>query len=93
MAVIHIQEVNSDQVTEIIAETVEKALWAYAHNACFRWSEWAGATAECYPKSNAIKKWCSCSTMNSSPFAMYMGNGSPLNGNKRAFTLLFFCAF
>ena len=39
MAVIHIQEVNSDQVTEIIAETVEKALWAYAHNACFRWSE------------------------------------------------------
>ena len=56
MTVTHIQEVNSDQVTEIIAETVEKALWAYAHNACFRWSEWAGATAEYYPKSNAIKK-------------------------------------
>lgn len=56
MAVIHIQEVNSDQVTEIIAETVEKALWAYAHNACFRCSEWDGATAEYYPKSDMIKR-------------------------------------
>ena len=56
MTIIHIQEVNSDQVTEIIAETMEKALLAYAHNACFRWNEWAGATAEYYPKSNAIRK-------------------------------------
>ena len=56
MAIIHIQEVNSDQVTEVTAETVEKALWAYVHNACFRWSEWAGTTAEYYPKSDTIKK-------------------------------------
>ena len=56
MAIIHIQEVNSDQVTEVTAETVEKALWAYAHNACFQWSEWAGATAEYYPKSDMIKR-------------------------------------
>lgn len=56
MVVIHIQEVTSTQVTEITAENVEKALWAYAHNACFRWDEWAGATAEYYPKSDAIKR-------------------------------------
>ena len=56
MAIIHIQEVNSDQVTEIIAETVEKALWAYTNNACFKWSEWAGTTVEYYPKSDMIKR-------------------------------------
>lgn len=56
MSIIHIQEVTSDQVTEITAENVEKALWAYAHNACFRWDEWTGATVEYYPKSDTIKK-------------------------------------
>lgn len=56
MVVIHIQEVTSTQVTEITAETVEKALWAYAHNACFKWDEWAGTTVEYYPKSETVKK-------------------------------------
>lgn len=56
MAIIHIQEVTSTQVTEIIAETLEDALWAYAHNACYRWEAFAEATAEYYPKSDAIKR-------------------------------------
>ena len=56
MVVIHIQEVTSTQVTEVTAETIEKALWAYARNACYLWSAWAGATAEYYPKSDAIKR-------------------------------------
>ena len=56
MVVIHIQEVTSTQVTEIIAETLEDALFAYAHNACYRWEAFAEATAEYYYKSDAIKK-------------------------------------
>lgn len=56
MVVIHIQEVTSDQVTEVTAETLEDALFAYAQNACLKWDEWAGATAKYYPKSDAIKK-------------------------------------
>lgn len=56
MVVIHIQEVTSTQVTEIIAETLEDALFAYAHNACHRWEAFAEATAEYYYKSDAIKR-------------------------------------
>ena len=56
MVVIHVQEVTSTQVTEIIAETLEDALFAYAHNACDRWETFAEATAEYYYKSDAIKK-------------------------------------
>lgn len=56
MAIIHIQEVTSTQVTEIIAETVENALWAYAHNACYLWEAFVEATMEYYPKSETVKK-------------------------------------
>ena len=54
--IIHIQEVNSTQVSEILSENVEKALWAYAQNAAFRWSAFTGATLKRYPKSDIIKE-------------------------------------
>lgn len=54
--IIHIQEVNSTQVSEVIAETIEKALWAYAQNAAFRWSAFTGTTLKRYPKSDIIKE-------------------------------------
>ena len=38
MAVIHIQEVNSNQVTEITARNVSLAIRAYAKNAAFDWN-------------------------------------------------------
>lgn len=54
MTVIHIQEITSGQVTEIIAETMEKALWAYAHNAAFNWDDFDGAKLKKYPHSEDI---------------------------------------
>ncbi len=39
MAIIHIQEVNSNQVTEVIANTIQQAIKVYAENAAFNWSE------------------------------------------------------
>lgn len=38
MVVIHIQEVNSDQVTEVIARNASLAIRAYAKNAAFDWN-------------------------------------------------------
>lgn len=38
MVVIHIQEANSDQVTEVTARNVNLAMRAYAKNAAFDWS-------------------------------------------------------
>ena len=38
MVVIHIQEANSDQVTEVTARNVSLAMRAYAKNAAFDWS-------------------------------------------------------
>lgn len=38
MVVIHIQEVNSDQVTEVITRNVSLAIRAYAKNAAFDWN-------------------------------------------------------
>ena len=37
MVVIHIQEVNSDQVTEVTAKDAKTAIRAYAKNAAFSW--------------------------------------------------------
>lgn len=39
MSIIHIQEVNSDQVTEVIAKDTKTAIRAYAENAAFDWSD------------------------------------------------------
>lgn len=44
MTIIHIWESYSNQTTEVQAETVEKGLWAYAHNACWSWNELVKAT-------------------------------------------------
>lgn len=54
--IIHIQEVNSTQVSEVIAETVERALWAYAHNAAARWAAFTEATAHYYPNNVDIER-------------------------------------
>lgn len=39
MSIIHIQEVNSDQVTEVIAKDAKTAIRAYAKNAAFSLSD------------------------------------------------------
>lgn len=56
VAIIHIQEVGSTQVSEFIAETTEQALWAYAYNAAARWNAFTGATLKYYPRSSTIKE-------------------------------------
>lgn len=54
--IIHIQEVNSTQVSEILTETIEQALWTYAHNAAARRNAFTGTTLKYYPKSSIIKE-------------------------------------
>ena len=57
MAIVLIQEENSTQVTQIIAEDVESAIWAYAHNACFRWDELDGVKLKRYPRNKRDIRW------------------------------------
>jgi hypothetical protein len=39
MIIVHIHEITSTQVSEIIVQNVETALCAYARNAAFRWED------------------------------------------------------
>ena len=54
-AIIHIQEINSTQVSEITAKTIEDAIWAYAHNSAFDWDDFDCARLMRYPESEDIK--------------------------------------
>ena len=54
IAIIHIQEINSTQVSEITAKTIEDAIWAYAYNAAFDWEHFEFARLMRYPKSEDI---------------------------------------
>ena len=95
MVVIHIQEVTSTQVTEIIAETLEDALFAYAIMLAIDGRHSLKQLLNTTTKVTQSKRWCSYSTMNNSPFTMYMGSGLPQNGNKRGLLspLFFFVHF
>lgn len=55
--IVHIQEVTSTQVTEVTAETVEDALWAYAHNAAANWDSFECAKRTWYPRRRKTTKW------------------------------------
>lgn len=52
--IIHIQELTSTQVSEIIDKSIEDAMWAYAHNAAFDWDDLVCAKLKRYPRSKAI---------------------------------------
>ena len=51
MIVIHIQEVNSDQVTEITARNTNLAMRAYAKNAAFDWNSLQNVTTGFHGKT------------------------------------------
>lgn len=51
MVVVHIQEVNSDQVTEVTARNASLAIRAYAKNAAFDWSSLQNAVTGFHGKT------------------------------------------
>lgn len=51
--IIHIQEKNSSQITEIVAPTLEAALMAYVRNAAYAWDEFDGRPCYSYPRRTA----------------------------------------
>lgn len=51
MAIIHIQEANSDQVTEVTARNVNLAMRTYAKNAAFDWSSLQNAVTGFHGKT------------------------------------------
>lgn len=53
--IIHIQELNSSQVTEVKAHTIEDGMWAYAHNAAFDWDAFECAKLMRYRGKKMIK--------------------------------------
>lgn len=55
MEIIHIWETYSNQTIEVRAETIEKAIWAYAHHACVDWKDLESAT--CYNDSKWVFKF------------------------------------
>lgn len=54
MAIIHIQEITSTQVSEVTANTIEDAIWAYAHNAACDWDDFECAKLKRYPHSEDV---------------------------------------
>lgn len=54
--VIHIQEATSTQVTELIRNAVEEAIWAYAKNAAFDWSQLYSARARYFPGDEVVRR-------------------------------------
>ena len=55
MAIIHIQEITSTQVGEVIANTIEDAMWAYAHNAAYDWDDFECVKLMRYRHSDDIQ--------------------------------------
>lgn len=56
MAIIHIQETTSTQVTELIKSTAEEAIMAYAHNAAFDWDQLISARFRYFPGDKVIRR-------------------------------------
>lgn len=60
MVIIHIQEANSDQVTEVTAKDIKTAIRAYAENAASNWSELRNHIM--YYHNNEFTKGVRCAT-------------------------------
>lgn len=45
MVIVNIWESYANQTTEVRAETIEQAIWAYAHYACMDWNDLEEATS------------------------------------------------
>ena len=56
MAIIHIQEVSSEQVTEVIANNYKDAILAYAKNAAFKWADHIHTSVRYYENSDCVKR-------------------------------------
>lgn len=54
--VIHIQEVNSTQVTEFIRNSTEEAIRAYAQNAAFDWTQLYNARVKYFPGTTVVRR-------------------------------------
>lgn len=52
--IVHIQEIESTQVSAITSVSVEKAIWAYAKNAAANWRDLVHAQTIYYPNSNYV---------------------------------------
>lgn len=55
-AIIHIQEVTSSQVTEVIMDTTEAAIMAYARNAAANWDRLFMARFRYYPGDKVVRR-------------------------------------
>lgn len=56
MATIHIQEITSTQVTEVIMDTIEAAIMAYARNAAANWDQLFNARFRYYPGDKVVRR-------------------------------------
>lgn len=56
MAIIHIQEITSTQVTEIIMDATEAAIMAYARNSAFVWDQLICVKFWYFPGDRVIRR-------------------------------------
>lgn len=54
--IIHIQEVDSTQVTEFIRNTTEEAIRAYAQNAAYNWEHLYGSRVRYFPGTTVVRR-------------------------------------
>ena len=54
--VIHIQEVNSTQVTEFVRDNTEEAIRAYAKNAAFNWDHLYNTRVRYFPGTAVVRR-------------------------------------
>lgn len=54
--IIHIQEVDSTQVTEFIRNTTEEAIRAYAQNAAFDWTQLYSTRVNYFPGTTVVRR-------------------------------------
>jgi hypothetical protein len=54
--IVHIQEITSTQVTELIRNSTEEAIRAYAQNAAFDWSQLYNARAKFFPGTAIVRR-------------------------------------